>query len=307
LALALSLALALGACGDDTASDSANDDNTSEDGGGAAAEGAFTVTLSADAIEAPEEVAGGIVEVTYETDTDVEEMNFTKVPEGTSDADFRAAVASATTGQAIPEILEAVAGLSKGTQTLELPAGSYFVWTDKPRAEGEEGEEGEEGGEEDGPPAPNPDAFLTKALTVTAGEDGELPDTGSSITAREYSFDVKVTAGGEKFVFRNEGPDQLHHVVLFNFGKVAAADVEENLETFLQSDGEGEPPAAFKDLDMEKLEAGGSGVFTPGLGGTADATFESGNTYAAVCFISDRSGGAPHAFSKGMRTVFTVE
>jgi len=302
LASAFTLSLLLGACSDDSTVDSADDDSAdTTDAAGDEAAAGFTVTLSAEGIEIPDEVAGGIVEVTLETDLEDTDISFTKVPEGTSEADFRDAIANATTGKSIPEVIEATVGLD-GTQTIDLPAGNYFAWADKPRPEGEEG-----GEEEGGPPEPDPDAFLTKALTVTAGADGELPDTGSSITAREYSFDVKVTAGGEKFTFRNEGPDQIHHAEVFNFGKIAAADVEENLETFLQSDGEGEKPAAFKDLDMSKFEAGGSGVFSPGLGGTADATFESGNTYAVICFISDREGGPPHVFSKGMRTVFTVE
>ena len=312
LAIALSLGLVLSACGDD-ASDTATDDDTTEAGGDEATEGAFTVKLSADAIEMPDEVAGGIVEITLETDLEDTEINFTKVPAGTDDAAFRQAIAGATTGGEISEVIEATGGFASGTQTLRLAEGDYFAWTDKPDPEGEgEEEEGappaeEEEGEEPEREAPNPDAFLTKAFTVTAGTEGELPDTGSSITARDYSFDIKTTAGGEKFTFTNEGPDQLHHVVLFNFGKISSDAVEENLETFLQSEGEGEPPAAFKDLDMSKLEAGGSGVFTPGGGGTADATFESGNTYAAVCFINDRTGGPPHAFANGMRSVFTVE
>ena len=316
LAIALSLGLMLGACGD-SGTDTANEDNSAE-GGDEAAEGAVTVELSAESIDLPEEVVGGVVEVTLDTDLEETEINFTKVPAGTSDADFRTAIATATTGGPIAETLEATAGFSSGTQTLKLAEGDYFAWTDKPDPEGEgeggdeaaaEGEDGAAPGaeEEEGPPTPNPDAFLTKAFRVTPGPEGELPDTGSSITARDYSFDVKVTAGGEKFTFVNEGPDQLHHVVLFNFGKIAPDAVEENLETFLQSEGEGEPPAAFKDLDMSKLEAGGSGVFTPGGAGTADASFESGNTYAAVCFINDRKGGPPHVFANGMRTVFTVE
>ena len=332
LAIALSLGLVLGACGDDS-SPSANDDESGETEQGE--ESGFTVTLNADGLELPEEVEGGVVEVTLETDLEEPEVNFTKVADGTTEEDFRAAIASATSGGEIPATIEATAGISAFeakdgfTQTIELPAGEYFAWADpvSPEGEGEEGgeeaeestettagggsgrpegeEEGEEGGEEE---APDPAAFLVQPVKVTAGGDGELPDTGSSITARDYSFDVKVKAGGEQFTFQNEGPDQLHHAVLMNFGKIPVKDVEENLQKFLESEGEGEPPAAFKDLDMEKVfTTGGTAVFSPGLGGTAYAKFESGNTYAAICFLQDRAGGPPHVFGKGMRTVFTVE
>ena len=314
LAIALSLGLVLAACGDDPTVDSADDESgetTDEAGGG------FTVTLSADAIEMPDEVAGGVIEVTIKSDLEEADVNFSKVPDGATDADFRAAIASATTGGPIPEIIEATTGVTGKSQTIELPEGSYIAWAD-PQS-GEEGGEGEEGsppaaegeeaaqGEEVEGDEADPSAFVTKAFTVTAGEDGELPDTGSSITARDYSFDIDVEAGGEKFTFRNEGPDQVHHVVLLNFGTVAPDDVEANLEAFLQSEGEGEQPEAFKDLDQSKLfGTGESTVVTPGLGVTADASFEAG-TYAAVCFLQDRAGGPPHVFGKGMRTVFTVD
>lgn len=315
LAIALSLGLVLGACGDDTASDTATGDNTSEDGG-EAAEASLTVKLSTDGLEVPEEISAGLVEVTVDTDLEDGEVNFTKVASGTTEEDFRAAIASATSGGEIPEILEATAGLH-GTEFVQIPEGDLFVWADPPSPEGEgEGEEGaegepaaeEEGGEGGGEEGPDPSSFLVAATKATGDAGGELPEEIGSITAREYSFDVDVQAGQEKFEFTNAGPDQIHHVVLVDFGTIAPDVVEENLEAFLQTEGEGEPPAAFKDLNPEKaFDVGGSGVFTPGLGGTASAKFESGNTYAAICFLQDRAGGPPHVFGKGMRTVFKVE
>lgn len=324
LAIALSLGLVLGACGDDS-SPSANEDDQAENGeNGEATEGAFSVKLSADGIELPEKVSGGVVEVTLETDFEEPEVNFTKVPDGTTEQALKEAVAKATTGGEIAPVIEATAGITGGTQFLELQPGSYIAWSDTPsqqeqgeggEGEGEEGEEpsepaaegegeeGEEGGEED---APNPDSFITKAFTVEGDAGGEIPDTGS-ITARDYSFDVKLKAGEDKFYFRNEGPDQLHHAVLMDFGTVAPDVVEKNLVPFIQSEGEGDFPA-FKDLDPEKIfSVGGSAVFSPGVGGTADAKIESGNTYAVICFLQDRAGGPPHVFGKGMHSVFKAE
>ena len=318
LAIALSLGLVLGACGDDASPN--NDDAADSGDNGGSAEGAFTINLSADGIELPDTVAGGVVEVTLETDLEEPEVNLTKVPDGTTEQALKEAVASATSGGPIPEIIEATSGITGGTQFVELPPGSYIAWSDSPASaeegdsEGEEpaeppaGEEaeGEEGGGE-GEDAPDPNAFTTQPFTVEGDGGGEFPDTGS-ITARDYSFDVKLKAGEDKFLFRNEGPDQFHHAVLMDFGTVAPEDVEENLVKFLESEGEGEPPAAFKDLDPEKIfSVGGSAVFSPGLGGTADAKVESGNTYAVVCFLQDRAGGPPHVFGHGMRSVFKVE
>lgn len=314
LAIALSLGLVLGACGDDTTPTAGDDDS----GQGSEEGGAFTVTVTGENMEAPDEVAGGIVEVTFESDAPEgeAELSLTKVPAGTSEDDFRQAIASATSGGSIPPVIEATAGVAPGTHTVELPEGGYFVWTDKPEPEGEdEGEEGppeggepEGEGEEGGPPPADPSAFIVRPLTVTAGQAGDLPDTGSTVTARDYTFDIDVEAGRERFTFRNEGPDQLHHAVFLDFGDIPSDDVEENLPAFIESEGQGEDlPAAFKELNPEEVFGPHSGVFSPGLGGTAEASFESGNTYAAVCFIQDRDGGAPHVIEHGMQVVFEVE
>ena len=41
--------------------------------------------------------------------------------------------------------------------------------------------------------------------------------------------------------------------------------------------------------------------------GTFEADFQAGNTYAVLCFIQDRSGGAPHAIQNDMYSVFALE
>lgn len=324
LAIALSLVLVLAACGDD-----------GTPGGDSAGEGAgeggagFTVTLTADAIEIPDEVAGGVVEVTLESDLDEAEVNFSQVAAGTTEEQFREAIARTVSGGPIPDFIQAETGVlggegGEGRATLILPEGEYIAWSETRGAEeGEEEGEGsatttsmaleaeppEEGGEGgEGEDAMSPDDFVTTSFTATQGEGGELPDVeAGQITARDYTFDIDVSAGGDEFVFRNEGPDQFHHVVLFNFGDIEASVVEENLPAFFESEEDAPPPPAFEDLDFENLEAGASTVLSPGLGTTAQGSFESGTTYAAVCFIGDKSGGPPHAIAHGMRTVFTVD
>ena len=346
LAIALSLGLVLSACGDDS-SPSATDNDSTESGDNAA-RGGFTVTVSADAVEVPDEVIGGVVEVTLESDLEETEASFTKVAAGTTEDQFKQAVSTFIAGGPLPGFVEATVGVLShdgdgGKSTMILPEGDYIAWAipEQPEEEGGEGEdeapddattttagaagetargqegpegeggppgtgEGEEGGAPSGPP---PQAVKTATFKVTAGEAGDLPRAdGNEIIARDYTFDVKVKDGAEEFVFRNEGPDQLHHVVLFNFGKTEPSVVEENLPAFFEGGENAPPPPAFKDVDFENLDAGASAVVSPGLGATSTATgLESGNTYAAVCFITDRAGGPPHAIGKGMRTVFTVE
>lgn len=345
VAIALSLGLVLGACGGDSSPTATEDDTGQGEGGG---EG-FTVSVSMDAIEVPEEVTGGVVKVTLESDLEEAEANLTKVASGTTEDQFKQAISQLVAGGPIPDFVEATTGIlgregGGATSTLVLPEGDYIAWSIPEPPEGEEGgdgggegeeptpststttaaaaaetarsqeeaPEGEGEGEGEGGPGgggPPPEAVRTAKFTVRPGEAADLPDAdGNSITARDYSFDVKVAAGAKEVVFRNEGPDQLHHFVLFNFGKTEPSVVEENLPAFLESEEDAPPPPAFKDVNFDNLQAGDGPVLTPGLGATAATNaFESGNTYVAACFIQDRTGGPPHAIAKGMRTVFTVE
>jgi ribosomal protein L12E/L44/L45/RPP1/RPP2 len=302
--------LAVG-CGDD-------DDTTSETvsdvtgGDGEEAGPTVTVTVTEDSIEVPPEITGGVVEITVENRTDEDEMEviFASVTPGTSEDAFRTALLAAFQGESIDEIIEAAGGVpvppgeGSATETVILEAGEYFFVAEVTagdnsgnEGEGDAGAEGGEGGE-GGPPT-----LLVAAATVTEGPSGELPETDGTITAVDYSFEVDVQAG-EAFTFVNEGPIQFHHAVLFNFGSLDPAVVEDNIAAFLETE---EPPEALADGLPEEVYAGGSAVFSPGLGGTFRATLESGTTYAAVCFIGDRAGGPPHAFAYDMYEVFTVD
>lgn len=286
----LVLALVATACGGDDSAAPGGDNDARR----------ISVNIAADALEVPAEIPAGAVEVEVTGQTNpYTEVSFTRVEPGTSEDDFRAGIASAMEGSEIPAYLLNSSGAvpSADPAVVLLEAGDYFAWTEVPREEQTQ----EEAEEEEGPPN-----LLVAATTVTGEPAGELPQTDGRITARDYGFDVDVTAGGT-YTFFNEGPEQLHHAVLFNFGDLEPAVVEENLPAFFAAGEEGAPPEAFADLDFENFEAGGSGVFGPEVGGTFGATLESGTTYAVVCFISDRSGGPPHAMAHDMFEVFSVE
>ncbi|RIK04372.1 MAG: hypothetical protein DCC48_13405 [Acidobacteria bacterium] len=148
--------------------------------------------------------------------------------------------------------------------------------------------------------------LLVAETTVSGEEEGELPETDGTIISTDHEFEVDVEAG-DTYTFTNEGPDELHHVQLFDFADLDPAVVEENLPEFLAAAEEGTPPPdAFDGIDLQSAFIGGSGVFSPGLSGTFSVPLESGNTYAAVCFVSDRAGGPPHAIGHDMFEVFQV-
>ncbi len=240
---------------------------------------------------------------------------------GTTEADFRTGVVGVVTGQPFPAFFESNAGIESERSTITLPEGEYFAWAiPEGPEEGGEGEEAPEGegapegepaeaeeapeGEGEGEGGPPPEAVVLKAFTVTAGDAGDLPENEASVTARDYSFDVQISGDVDEFVFRNEGPEQWHHAEVFDFGDLDPKEVEANLPALFSSGPDSAPPAIFKDFDFDKAEAGSSAVFSPGLGGTSKVKIKSGNTYAIACFISDKTGGPPHAIANGMINVF---
>lgn len=289
------LTLLVAGCGDDepegaTATTVGGTETEGTAGGEEATGGAITVTVADDGIEVPAEVAGGAVTVTVEGGED--EVDFTRVEEGTEEDAFIEGMAGLIEGGPAPDFLLGNAGVSGGEEpsTILLEPGTYIVWT--------------ESGVADGLAPEGTPVLYTAPLTVTGEGGGELPETDGSFTAVDYDFEIDAAAG-DTFTFRNEGPDQLHHVILFNFGDLEAAVVEENFLAFAQSDGE--PPPAFAEVDFEALEAGGSGVFSPDGAGTFAGTLEPGITYVAACFINDLEGGPPHAIAYEMFETFTVD
>jgi hypothetical protein len=146
---------------------------------------------------------------------------------------------------------------------------------------------------------------MIQELTVTGDASLELPEADGSITARDYEFDIDVPAGEQTVNFVNEGPEQIHHAVFFAFTEgtdVAAAETA--LDTFISSEDAPPPP----EIDLEGSDGlPSSGLFSTGLGQTLETNFESGRTYAVLCFIQDRAGGPPHAVAHDMKQVFTIE
>ena len=330
LAVVAALALVATACGTDDVDDDAADTTTTEeqsspttstDEGG---EGTAVSIVADDYVfsEAPEELAAGLVDFTFENTGQVEhelalvEIGDTPIDQVGED------LAPTLEGGPFPDYVEnlAIPLVADGGETVDssvlLAEGNYALictFTGVAPEEGEstttavEGVDGEEGEEEEEGP-PHYELGMVRPLTVTAGEaDATLPEAESTVTARDYSFDVNVSAGQQTVNFTNEGPDQVHHAVFFPFNEgVDEAAAETALDTFLASEDEQTPPPP--EIDLEGLESTPEfGLFSAGLGASYDAEFESGRTYAVVCFIQDRAGGPPHAIANDMKQVFTVE
>lgn len=312
-AVLLSLSVLVTACGDDddteagstgteaTTEETTESTDTSEEaeGGEQASTDSATLdlTLTDDGLEGlPESIPGGAVEVTLtlEGSREYASLDFARVDEGVTVEQFAEGIAPVFEGGPFPGFFQTNSGLPETepgtptTATILLEPGSHIVWF-----------EGISESEDAPPPV------LGEPLEVTEGT-GELPEGDGEIVARDYDFEVDVSGPGT-MVFRNEGPDQLHHAVLVDFGTNDPAVVEQAIGPLVQG-GEDDPPPDIEGFDPEQVnfDMGGSGVFGPGLGGTFEAEVTSGNTYAVVCFISDRAGGPPHAIGMEMYEVFTV-
>jgi hypothetical protein len=250
------------------------------------------LTLTETSIEGlPDELAAGVVDVTVDDTREkgTGEVNFSRVEPGTEPATFAADLTTAIGGGPFPDYFLDTAG-AVGHSMLTLDEGEYIVWF-------------EPAGDD-----LTADDIVTAALTVGAGDDDAVipPTDGGSIRAGDYLFDADVSGRGTTITFTNSSDNEFHHVVLVDFGASDPAVVEEYLPTFLESDGRGRAPEGV-DMDQVDTEFAYSGVFGPGSSGTFEARFESGNTYVAMCFISDRAGGLPHALQHQMYDVFQVD
>jgi hypothetical protein len=262
--------------------------------GGAGEITPVSLTLTETAIDGlPADLAAGIVDVTVTDETGGAAgatVNFTLVEPGTDPATFVEGISAVISGGPFPDFFLNTAGVVGHTMTT-LDEGEYIAWMDLANSV-------------DRPSTP--DDIIAVPLTVGAGDDDAvLPATDGSVRAGDYLFDVDVSAGESTVTFTNSSDNQFHHVLLIDFGSSDPAVVEENLLTVLEGD-ENTPIPEGIDPAQVNFEFGEAPVYGPGGSGTFDVTFEEGHTYAAVCFVSDREGGLPHAIQHGMYDVFQV-
>ena len=291
---AVALVFSVAGCGSDS-DDAESDETTTTTTEAVAAEPTVAAaTLTDEAIEGlSEEIPAGLVEVTVTDDTTDGgaggDLSIMKVAEGTTEEDFVAGLLPVFEGGPIPEFIENSSGvIDEGTIVLE--EGSYIAWIDRASALDRES---------------TADDIITTPVTVGPGEtDAALPEADGTITATDYAFDVDVPAGEATINFANDSTEQFHHVILVDFGTNDPALIEENLGAILESE-DGSVPEGV-DGEQIDFEAGGSSVFGPGSSGSFSAELTEGNTYAALCFISDVAGGAPHSIQHDMSEVFTA-
>jgi hypothetical protein len=247
----------------------------------------------------PATIPAGLVKATFVNDGQVDhEMAFIKVAAGAAPKTVLDSLGKIISdGAPFSSSLLAANGVSETAagKTVEsefnLTPGQYIVACTLT---------GVVGSSSDGPP--HFTRGMYKEVTVTGSGGTTIPTAAATIVAHDYSFELNGLKPGEQTVaFSNDGPNQWHFADILGFPKgVTVSQAESEIPKLLAS--QGPPPAGVTAPEP----VAGSQIASPGYGNTFSATFESGRTYVVLCFVSDKSGGPPHAIAHKMYKVFTV-
>jgi hypothetical protein len=127
--------------------------------------------------------------------------------------------------------------------------------------------------------------------------DAELPSTAASIVTKDYSFTpTGLKAGNNSVEISNEGFEP-HHTVVAPVKRGGSSVAV--LRRFLKGTG---PIPVGDVVDLDKAEE--TSVIEQGQRQVVDLRLKRG-TYALLCFVPDRKGGATHV-AKGMVDKLTV-
>jgi uncharacterized cupredoxin-like copper-binding protein len=249
-------------------------------------------------------ISGGTVEITFKNSGKANhELGFIDIGD-TPFSTFATAFDKffESEGAPFPKFLKRLSGageLEPGeskTTTITLPKGKYLMMCALDDAPGP--------GEKTVKPHYN--LGMHQNVSVDGPDKVELDAPGGVFHAQDYTFvppsDLK--AGKNTFAFVNSGPKQWHFLYIQEWPKgTTAAKAEASFGNLLKLGEDAPPPAGFKP-PKDLID---TFVFSPGMGQTFEATFKSGYTYLAACFINDLAGGPPHAIAHHMYKAWTVK
>jgi uncharacterized protein (DUF2141 family) len=256
---------------------------------------AFPITATSEgktkkAIEFPSTVKAGLVTMTFKNaDTIPRSAGIVRLLGDHTVSEFRKAIAKQ--GTPIPDWIQDGGGVSTvkpgetASVTQVLTPGRYAIADDETL-------------EADGEGKDLADLGAKGEFTVT-GEAGDatLPTEPATLTAKEYGFEFKgLKAGRNNVRFENTGKE-LHHAVMFPISKGKTfADAKASFTS--DKEPTGPPPVDFANgLSTQVIDGG--------IAQNLELDLKAGS-YAVVCFIQDRKGGAPHV-AKGMINELVVK
>lgn len=245
----------------------------------------------------PATVTGGLVEITFNnTGAQDHEIQLVRFDDPHTADEVLANFANEEDGAPIPDWIHGAGGAAtiKGgattTASVVLPNGNYAVMCLID----------DENAEEDAADAGHYQRGMFTSFKVTGSTAAELPETMATVVATEtsaeaYTFSVTgLKAGRNSVTFQNNG-SQIHHAIML---PIAEGKTFEDLVAAFAGPPTGPPP-------IDEAAATGLPAIDGGNSMVGDVELRAGD-YAFACFIQDRSGGDPHAFSKGMISKVTV-
>jgi len=233
----------------------------------------------------PDRIAAGLTTVRIVNQgQDLHHIQFLKLLQGKSAADFRAAVAADPSR--LPEWVQHAGGPnahlpgSLATATVNLTEGDYVVMCWIPDKNG----------------VPHVALGMQKALFVRGGKPTTVSAPKASMTIKQidYQFVIsqRIESGFHTIEVINHGT-QPHEVVIVKL--ISGATVKDVIASF--EPGAAGPPPGELVGGITGIEKGERMHFT--------GEFEAGR-YGLICFVPDAVTGRPH-FLHGMTTEFSVE
>jgi uncharacterized cupredoxin-like copper-binding protein len=274
--------------------------------GGSSASASPTFTASEYKFGGPSTIKGGVIDLTVRNEGKLKHEAALVRVGNTPRAQVLKDLDGVVQGGPMPDYfgigggVAAITANTTGATKFAVKPGKYLLVCTYTDADSQEGGGGP--GSENLPKHYN--QGMVKAITVEGENSVALPE-GTSITARDYTFDTSgLKAGDNTVTFTNKGPAQIHHVVVNEFpAGVDEAGATKALQAFFSTPEGQAPPAGTP----EPKDVGEAPPYDPGLGGTFTVKLQAGRTYALMCFISDRTGGPPHAIAHNMVKTFTIK
>ena len=233
----------------------------------------------------PDRIPAGLTTVrVVNQGQDLHHIQFLKLLQGKSAAEFRAAIAADSSR--LPDWVEYAGGPnanlpgSRASATMNLTEGDYVMMCWIPDKNG----------------VPHVALGMQKALSVRGGKPTKASEPRPSIVVKQvdyqFALSQRVKSGLQTIEVQNHGT-QPHELVVVKLSP--GATVKDAIASF--EPGASGPPKGQLVSGITGIEKGRR-VFFRG-------EFEPG-TYGLICFVPDAVSGRPH-FLHGMTTEFTVE
>jgi hypothetical protein len=263
----------------------------------------FTVTARDYAFDFPSVVEGGVIRMTMDNTGKLKHeaviVAAGDTPLDQVKQDLTPVVAGL--GDPTPPYMRFNGGVSRvpgGTSEMAiitLPAGNYVMVCTLTDADSLQ--------DKAGPPPDAAQKFhyelgMATPFTVKDVNNGTMPPTDGTVTARDWSFEIPTLVPGFKVLtFRNDG-EQDHSLAVAEFPDgVDEAAAKAAFEKLLEAE---EKQQALPDTLATPDDVAFAGPLSKGGQVTFPMNLKVHRTYVFACYMTDRSGGERHAIAKRM-------